>query len=465
MEISFLGAVRETTGSMHMLKFENKNVLLECGLFQGRRSETRQRNLNFPFSAGDVHSVILSHAHIDHCGNLPNLVKQGFSGSIYCSAATRELAGTLLRDSAYIQEKDVEYLNKKRSRKKLELLEPLYTIDDAEQTQNHVYGVSYHRRFHILKHLACEFYDAGHILGSTLSVIDYKEKDRSGRILFTGDLGRKDMPVLRDPEVPEKVTTLIIESTYGARNHDNYFSVETELEDVINMVYKRNGKIIIPSFSVGRTQELVYTLKELSVAGRIPVLPIFVDSPLSVNVTEIFRNHPECYDKDARDMLLKDDDVFGFEQLKYVRNVEKSKELNASHEPCIIISASGMCEAGRILHHLKNNIEDPRNLILVVSYMAQNTLGRRLADRLPEVKIFGKKYKRNAQVKIMNEFSAHAGQQELVSFALDVQERGNLQNIFIVHGEEHQSLVLLEELKQRSGVKIKVPERGETVSI
>jgi len=412
MEITFLGAARETTGSMHMLSFNGKNILLDCGLYQGKRSLTRERNLNFSFSPKDVHSVILSHSHIDHCGNLPNLVKQGFVRDIYCTSATAELSRALLRDSAHIQEKDVEYLNKKKKRKNEPLVEPLYTMDDAESTLDQMVGVSYGRWFSPTESVGCRFFDAGHILGSALSVIDYEENGSKNRILFTGDLGRKNMPILRNPEVPPDVNTLIIESTYGARLHDDYSTVEEELEEVVNRVYNRKGKIIIPSFSVGRTQEIVYTLKQLWSAQRIPSVPVFVDSPLSVNVTEIFRNHPECYDKETRHLFINDDDVLGFEALTYIRDVKKSIELNSYKEPCIIISASGMCEAGRILHHLKNNIEDERNLVLIIGYMAHNTLGRRLADRLEEVRIFGETYKRNAQVKIMNEFSAHADQQD-----------------------------------------------------
>lgn len=465
MDITFLGAVRETTGSMHLLNFEGKLVLLDCGLYQGRRAETRTRNVNFPFSPDEVNSLVLSHSHIDHCGNIPNLVKQGFKGDIYCTAATRELAGALLRDSAYIQEKDVEYLNKKRERRNEELIEPLYTIEDAEESLHQLNGLAYRRPFHVLRKLRCEFYDAGHILGSALSVLEYTQNGHRRRILFTGDLGREGMPILRNPEIPEGVDTLIIESTYGARLHDDFATVEDELTAVVQKVYERKGKIIVPSFSVGRTQELVYCLKNLLIQKRIPPLPIYVDSPLSVNVTEIFRHHPECYDKDASRMFMSDPDVFGFEQITYIRDVAKSKELNSRQEPCIIISASGMCEAGRILHHLKNNIENPKNLVLIVGFMAHNTLGRRLADRLPEVKIFGETYKRNAQVKIMNEFSAHADQQELIDFTLDLQQKGNLQNIFVVHGEEEQSLMLRDQLKERTGLNVIVPEKGETFSL
>lgn len=465
MKIQFHGATQGTTGSRHLLLIDDKQILLDCGLYQGRRSETYERNLNFPFDPTRITAVLLSHAHIDHCGDIPNLVKKGFSGSVYCTTATEDLCVALLRDSAHIQEKDIEYLNKKRARKNLEPLEPLYTMEDAERSLYHFQGVYYHRTFHVLKNVRTIFYDAGHILGSALTVVDVKENGREHRLLYTGDLGRKNMPILRDPEIPEGVETLIIESTYGKRIHGDIRQMDEKLERIINDVAKRKGKIIVPAFSVGRTQELVYSIKRLLDENRIPPVPVFVDSPLSTDVTEIFRHHYECYDSQTRDLFLKGKDPFGFSSIQYIRQTEESKKLNDFHEPCIIISASGMCEAGRILHHLKNNIEDLRNLILIVGFMATNTLGRKIVERESTVRIFGESYPLIAEVQIMNEFSAHADALELTEFVVNLNKANTLKQIFIVHGEEEQSSALGMRLSEIFEGSIIIPKQGETYSI
>jgi len=465
MQIQFFGAARTTTGSMHMLHIDGNRFLLDCGLFQGRRKESYKKNKNFPFDPKDVTALLLSHAHIDHCGNIPNLVKNGFKGTVYCTSATEELCRALLRDSAHIQEKDVQYVNKKRARKGLEPMEPLYTMEDAENSLYHFQGIYYRRPFHILKNTRVKFLDAGHILGSALTVIDVKENGNSHRILFTGDLGRKNMPILKDPEVPSGVNTLIIESTYGKRLHGDILETDKKLEKIINRVAERKGKIIVPSFSVGRTQELVYSIKRLVDEGRIPKIPVFVDSPLSVNVTEIFRHHYECYDAETRDLFLEGEDPFGFCCITYIRQVEKSKELNNYSKPCIIISASGMCEAGRILHHLKNNVEDPRNLVLIVGFMAENTLGRRIVEREPKIKIFGEPYTLKAEVEILNEFSAHADYKEILEYFTQLNKQNTIQQVFVVHGEESQSLAMAEKIKEIFKGKVFVPKPEEIFPI
>ena len=477
MQIQFQGAAQTTTGSMHLLDLwpetsgpttnspPKPQILLDCGLFQGHRNETYEKNLNFPFDPGSIATLLLSHAHIDHCGNIPNLVKKGFGGNVYCTSATQDLCSFLLRDSAHIQQKDIEYLNKRRARKKLPPAEPLYTMEDAEKALFHFHGIYYHRPFQLFQNATVTFYDAGHILGSALTAIDVRNEKRTHRILYTGDLGRKDMPILRDPEIPSDVNTLIIESTYGNRRHGDILKTEKKLEKIINSVAERKGKIIVPSFSVGRTQELVYCIHRLLDKGKIPGLPVFVDSPLSANVTEIFREHYECYDAETRDIFLRGEDPFGFSDLTYIRAVEKSKRLNHFEEPCIIISASGMCEAGRILHHLKNNIEDPRNMVLIVGFMAANTLGRRIVEREPRVRIFGEPYSLRAEVEVMNEFSAHADADDLVEYVNLINETGSLKQVFIVHGEKSQSEALASRLRQGGNYEVQVPRRGEIFQI
>lgn len=465
MRLEFWGAVRNTTGSMHLFETDGKKILLDCGLFQGRRAEARERNLTFPFDPSCIHSLVLSHAHIDHCGNIPNIVKEGFQGSIYCTAATEELCSALLLDSAHIQEKDVEYLNKKLARSGKPLLEPLYTTEDAERSLHYFQDIHYHRPLNLLKHLRCTFMDAGHILGSSIVVLDVEEHGRSKRLVFTGDLGQRHLPILKDPERPQNVDYLVIESTYGNRLHEPIEKVEAWLQAIVTRVYERRGKIIIPAFSVGRTQEIVYILAQLWARKAMPRIPVFVDSPLSVNVTEIFRHHPECYDREMREQLLAGRDPMGFELVTYIRDVEKSKELNTFKEPCIIISASGMCEAGRILHHLKNNIENPRNLVLIVGFQAEHTLGRRLVEGRPKVKIFGEQYKLKAEVEVIDAFSAHADANDLMEFVQALNEQKRLERVFVVHGEEEQSQALGERVRQELGVQVEVPVRGQSFTL
>ncbi len=460
MHLHFHGAVGNTTGSRHILSFKERRILLDCGLFQGRRETSQDLNLNFPFDPESLDLLLLSHAHIDHCGNIPNLVNRGFRGPIYCTTATHDLAVALLRDSAHIQEKDVEYVNKKRLRQNLPPVKPLYTMQQAEESLTYFNGMYYNRPRRILDGVTVTFQDAGHILGSALTVIDLDDNGHRQRILFTGDLGRHNMPVLRDPEVPSGINFMIIESTYGNRIHGDLSQTEQKLERVIKKAVDRGGKIIVPSFSVGRTQEFVYTLKRLMDAGRVPCIPVFVDSPLSANVTEIFRQHYECYDSQTRDLFLRGEDPFGFSCLEYVRNVERSKKLNTMKGPAIIISASGMCEAGRILHHLKNNIENEANIVLIVGFMAENTLGRNLVERKPEVRIFGESFRLNAEVVIMNEFSAHADAQDLENFTRAVASAGDLRRVFIVHGEPSQSEALAGRLEPVIPGGVILPEEG-----
>jgi metallo-beta-lactamase family protein len=364
MEIKFIGAARTVTGSMHLIKADGKTFLLDCGLFQGKRKEAFELNRNFDsFNPEEIDFVILSHAHIDHSGNLPSLISKGFTGNIYATFATRDLASVMLRDSGHIQEKDIEFVNKRRKKKGQNLFEPLYTEKDAIHTIEHFVGVNYHREFEITENIRLTFFDAGHILGSSIVFLSIKENGKVFNIGFSGDLGRPNLPILKDPEKIPDVDLFICESTYGGRLHDNPKDSEEQLTRVIAKAIKQKGKIIVPAFSVGRTQEIVYSLHKIFESGVVERIPVFVDSPLSVNATGVFRLHPECFDNETAQFLVRHEDPFGFNKLNYITDVADSKKLNDVAGPCMIISSSGMCEAGRILHHLANNIENPNNSV------------------------------------------------------------------------------------------------------
>ena len=457
--IQFLGGVKEVTGSMHLLEVGGKRFLIDCGFFQGRRKESRGRNENFPFAPSSIDALILSHAHIDHCGNIPNLVKQGFRGSIYSTIATRNLCAVMLKDSAHIQEQDAEYINRKHHLEYMSPVQPLYDIMDVEKSMELFIGIPYNRSMPLSENLALTFFDAGHILGSALTVLDIKYKDKNTRLGYVVDLGRKGLPILSDPVVLEEPDIVIMESTYGDKLHKKIEDGETELRDVVNRTSGRGGKVIIPAFSLERTQEVLYFLKKLINKKQIPVLPVYVDSPLAVNVTEVFRLHAEYFDRECQEMLSKGEDPFSFEGLQYIRRVEDSKAIQLDSKPMIIISASGMCEVGRILHHLKNNIEDARSSIVIISFMAQHTLGRKIVERKPQVKIFGKEYSLRAEVATINSFSAHADQKELLEYAININKKNP--QFFIVHGEESQSQALLEKMQGMGINRVLIPSRGE----
>jgi metallo-beta-lactamase family protein len=410
--------------------------------------------------------MVLSHAHIDHSGNIPNLVKSGYRGNILATTATRDLCAIMLRDSGYIHEQDAAYLNKKRRRQGLPPIEPLYTKEDAARSLNNFVSINYDRPFPIAPGVTLTFYDAGHILGSALVCLDIEEEGENRRFLFTGDLGRPNAPLLRDPYVPQGVDTLLIESTYGDRTHGASSDNLTELRDVVNRTYRRGGKIIIPAFSVGRTQNVVYGLHQLMESFEIPELPVFVDSPLSVNATEVYLLHPECYDEETHQFLMETGsrNPFSFPSLHYVREVEHSKAINDLRGPAVIISASGMAETGRILHHLKNNIEDPKNMIVIVGWQAPHTLGRRLVERQTQVRIFGEEYTRRAEVEALNGFSAHADRGELLGWFKKTQSP-DMQRVFVVHGEEKAAVSLAEDLRASWSGEVSVPEPGQQVDL
>lgn len=464
MKIKFIGATETVTGSMHLIEAAGKKFLLDCGLYQGKRKLAYEINKNFDeFDPKEIDFVILSHAHIDHSGNLPSLVKNGFGGNIYSTFATRDLCSIMLMDSAHIQEKDVEYVNKKRAKLGKNLFEPLYNQENAQDALKKFIGVNYYHKYRIDESISFSFVDAGHILGSAVTHIEINEKGTRFNLGFTGDLGRPNLPILKDPEKIPPVDILICESTYGNKLHGDPVNAENALIDVINKAIQRNGKIIIPAFSVGRTQELVFELHKIFESNKVKRLPVYVDSPLSVNATEVFRLHPECFDNETARFLVENKDPFGFNQLHYITETEDSKKLNELNEPAIIISSSGMCEAGRIQHHLLNNIEDEKNIILIVGYSAQHTLGRRITDREPEVKIFGDPYKLNAEVIVLDYFSAHADQSELLDYC-DKFDKSRMQNLFLVHGESDQQNVLRTKLIELGFKDVTIPQKGDTFS-
>jgi metallo-beta-lactamase family protein len=466
MKITFHGAARTVTGSQHLVEVNGQRLLLDCGLYQGSRREAFDRNRNLPFEAESVDAMVLSHAHIDHSGNIPNLVKSGFRGDIFCTFATRDLCSTMLLDSGNIQERDAEFVNKKRARKDQPPIQPLYTVEDAVNSLNYFNAVGYHRQREVLPGVQLTLLDAGHMLGSAVVVLDVEDRDagRDVRLVFSGDLGRVGIPIIRDPETVDHADVLIMESTYGNRLHEPYFDSEKKLEAIVNDTYKRGGAVIIPSFAVGRTQQLVFTLHKLMVQHDIPNIPVFVDSPLAINATDVFRLHPEAYDAEIRQFMLSEGDPFGFDSLRYTRSVEQSKELNFMREPFIVISASGMAENGRILHHLRNRITDPANTILIVGWQAPNTLGRRIVEHEPVVRIFGEEYHLNAHVEVLNGFSGHADRNELLAWAEAITKRPR--HTFLVHGEEESALALADGLRGEAGYdNVSVPELHETAAL
>lgn len=471
MRLTFWGAAQTVTGSMHEMSADGSRYLLDCGTYQGRRQFARERNSNLPFPAKEICAVVLSHAHIDHSGNLPNLVKRGFNGPIYTSPATADLCEPMLLDSAYLQEKDAEFINKRSWRRKALLkdgdeqraVEPVYTTPDAEAVLPLFQRILLHSPVEIAPGLTLETFDAGHMLGSASIVLEHHSGGRTIRLGFSGDVGRRNVPVIPDPEPCQPADYLIMESTYGDRLHQDMGHAGDKLADVINRTAGRGGKIIVPAFAVGRTQQLVYLMSELYAQKRIPSIPVFVDSPLAVRTTKVFLAHKEAYDFDTVRRLESDDTPFSFDRLRYIQDVQESKALNDLRGPCVIISASGMCEAGRILHHLKNNIEDQRNTVLITGFQAEHTLGRKIVDKRPEVPIFGEPYRLRAEVAKLNELSGHADQSELLAWIKPVAAK--LKRIFLVHGEPAPQAALARAITDTYGVPVSVPTRGESFDL
>ena len=465
MNIHFNGGAGTVTGSQFLIEVNNKRLLLDCGLYQGKRDESLLRNRGFAFNPAKLDAVILSHAHIDHSGNLPNLVKQGYNGPIYATEGTVGLADLMLRDSAHIQESDAEYMNRKRAKRGQPLIEPIYTVEDAEQVIQLFQGLRYNEIFSPVEGVTAHLVDAGHILGSSSVVLDIEEDHRKFRLWFSGDIGRYKLPLMRDPVLPSEADYLMMECTYGDKVHPDPEESYRQLRDVVRRTIKRRGKLIIPAFAVGRTQELVYNLNRMIVEKEIPAIPVFVDSPLAVNTTDVFRQFKHYFDAETQEFVASGKHrALMFDGLTYTRSVQESIDLNDNHEPMVIISASGMAEAGRILHHLKHNIESEQNTIAIVSWQAPNTLGRRLVEGERDIKIFGQRYYRRAEVVSIQGFSAHAGQDLLLEYAAASQD--SLEKVILVHGEERGALPLKQLILEKTKIKsVEYPEQFQILEI
>jgi metallo-beta-lactamase family protein len=465
MQISFHGAAHTVTGSQHLVEANGHRFLLDCGLYQGARQEAFERNTTFAHDPRRVETLFLSHAHTDHAGNIPNLVKNGFDGRIKTTPATRDLSQWMILDSARIQEKDAEFVNRKRAMRGQPPIEPLYDTQDAQKALQLFTSIPYSTPVDIVPGVTVECFEAGHILGAVVSVFTIEENGRKIRLGFSGDLGRFEIPILRDPVNLHDVDYLIMESTYGDRLHKPPEQAHEELGRIVRETVDRRGKVIIPAFAVGRAQEIIYNLYQLMQNGDVPRIPIYLDSPLAVNISKVFGKHHELYDSEAGKLLAMDDDnnLFTFPEVHYVGSVDESKALNDMREPMIIISASGMAETGRILHHLRNNIEDPRNTILIVSWQAPNTLGRRLVEKQPRVRIFGDEYKRNARVEVINGYSGHADQKGLLDWALSL--KGRLKKVFLVHGEPGPAEALAAKLREGGINEVYYPDLHDTVTL
>jgi metallo-beta-lactamase family protein len=459
VDITFIGATRTVTGSLHLFEYNKQKFLLECGLYQGHRAEAERINRTFPFKPKDIKTVILSHAHIDHSGNLPNLVKRGFSGSIFCTPATKDIVSLLLLDSAKIQQYDIEYLNKKNKKSGLPLKEPLYTIEDAEQTIEQLSQIDYSKTFEPVKGVKATLYDAGHILGSSIITLEAEGK----KVLFSGDLGRKNMPIIKDPTIITDADYMILESTYGGRTHKSFEGMTDEFREIINEGRQHNGKIIIPAFAVERTQVLITMLKNLSDDGSLKDMPVYVDSPLATSVTEVFKDHPECFDKETYKIFI-DSDPFNFPGLNYIKDIEESKNLNSQNRPMIIMSASGMCEGGRVTHHLIHSIEKNNNIIVITGFQARGTLGRKILEGADKVWIFNNEYKVRAQVHFMGGLSAHADGHDLLEYVKN-SSNGRLKKIFLIHGDLDEAYALQNDIQNSRDIDVDIPQSMTRVQI
>ncbi len=465
MKLTFFGATRTVTGSKYVLQANGKNILIECGMYQGHRAEWLERNTHLPFDSSKIDAMLLSHAHIDHTGVIPVLGRSGFRGKIYCTDATADLCGVMLMDSAHIQEQDAAFLTKKNAKKGLPPVQPLYTQADTQAVLGQFQPVgSYNQPAPITDGVTATWLDAGHMLGSAMIVIDIEEGGRKVRLAFSGDLGRGHNDILRDPDHPRDADYLLTESTYGNREHESLDNVNDRVCAIINRALEKNGKIIIPAFAVGRTQQLLYTLYQITQSRCIPSLPVYVDSPLSLQATEVFKRHPECFNKKFHDLMMNSHNPFSMSNINYVGSVDESKAINDFQKPCIIISASGMAEAGRIRHHIKNNIENDRNTILIVGWCAPHTLGAHLASGHKEVNIFGEPYQVRATVETIDAFSGHADKNELRAWAERV--TGPLRGIFVIHGEEEPALAFAETLRGlHPKANVRVPEFAESAEL
>jgi metallo-beta-lactamase family protein len=459
VELIFAGAAREVTGSCHLVRVNGRTIALDCGLFQGRRSETEAKNRLLPLPIAELDAVVLSHAHIDHAGRLPVLVREGYTKQIWSTGATRDLCAYMLMDSAHIQERDAEFL----ARRHKAHADPLYGMRDAMATLERMIGVPYGHTFDVVPGVRASYVDAGHILGSASVTLDCTENGTTRRLVFSGDIGRAGLSIIRDPEFPTAANEIIMESTYGNRDHASVKDAQARLGQVIRETAARGGRVLIPAFAVGRTQELVYDLHTLVRAGLVPRIPIFIDSPLAIDATSVFEMHPDSFDA-SEDLVKQVQQLFRFDLVRYTRDVSESKALNTMHGPMVIIAASGMAESGRILHHLANGASDPRNTILIVGFQAEHTLGRRIVERQPTIRIFGDEVSLRAQIEILNGYSAHADRTELLAWADGVRRTSpGLGQVHLVHGEPVAQAALKESLQTR-GFSVNVPTRGDHVA-
>ena len=466
MKIKFIGAAREVTGSKHLITLDNgKKILLDCGMFQGKGMETDSSNRNLGFDPKEIDHIVLTHAHIDHSGLIPYVYKLGFRGSVICTNATRDLCAIMLADSGHIQELDVKWYNKKLIKHGLEPIEPIYTSDIAKECMELFIGVAFNRKFYIDDDVKVRFTNNGHLLGAGTASLEITEKGKTVKIAYTGDIGRPISKILKAPEAFRQCDYLITESTYGNRRHEQFTHAEEKLLQVVNdTCVRKRGKLIIPSFAIGRTQDIVFSLNNFYNAGLLPKIQIYVDSPLAVNATTIFRLHSECFNEEVLKVVETDDDPFGFNSLHYITSTEDSKKLNSFKKPCIIISASGMMEAGRIKHHLANNISNPQNTILVVGYCATRTLGARLVNGEKIVSIFGTKYNVNAEIARIEAFSGHGDYSEMLSF-LNCQDKSAIKKVFLVHGDYEAQLYYKDEMIKAGYQNIDIPEAMSEVTI
>lgn len=464
MKFEFHGAVQTTTGSMHLVEANGLRILLDCGLFQGSRKEAFERNRQLGVDAATIDAVLLSHAHIDHCGNLPTLVRRGFRGKIYCTPATMELCEVLLRDSAFLQARDLYSVNKKRAAQGKHLFEPLYEMEDVDAVLRQMEPEPLKRAIDLGNNVGAMFHNAGHILGSALVQVDVKPSTgRSQRLLFSGDLGQPDQPILRDYDLPQGADIVMIESTYADRDHPSAEDVQGRLKGFIEDIHQQKSRLLIPAFSVGRTQQILFYLNRLMEEKRIPLTPVYVDSPLSLKATQIYTNHRECYDEESSDLLRQGVDPMKFPGLKFVETPEQSKALNDLPGPHVIIAASGMCEGGRVLHHLQRTVTDPRNIVLIVGFQAEHTLGRRLVEHQEVLKILGDEFPLQARVHTINALSAHADRRALMRWFDQI--KANVSQVFAVHGEPEKVDAMCELVRAHGVERVLDPVEHQIVEV
>lgn len=460
--LTFYGAAQRVTGSLHLLEVGGKRIALDCGMFQGRRAESRVLNDGFPCDPATMHALIVSHAHIDHTGRIPLLVQKGFRGVIHSTAATRDLSAVMLADSAKIQQEDAKFLNKKREKDTPEI-EPLYDTEDVARAMALSQTSPYGRWFKVCNGVHARFFDAGHMLGSAGIEIEITENSSKYTLVFSGDVGRPGLPLLRDPAPLPPCDYLICESTYGGRRTDAIQESRGRLADIVRRTIARGGRVLIPAFSVGRTQVILYDLRRLFLNGELAGVPVYVDSPLAIDATDVFRMHPDCYDKEAEKLLNNHGGLFNGPEVQFVRTREESKAVMNSGQPCVVIAASGMCEAGRILHHLRSGADDRRNTILIVGFQAEYTLGRRIVDRNPKLRIFREEVDLRAEVAVLNGYSSHADAQELLQYAGPA--HGRCRQVYLVHGELDQSTALASSLKSAGLADVRIPAMGDQFTI